>query len=127
MWRWVERARATESLDRVGRDRFEVTDDLRERLAFWRGNMAAVHRELVDAAAAGGAATPSLATLRRAVARDLVPGDRAGLRGGEAARRAHDVFLARPRVHRNEVWEADHVQAPVEVDVEGRLVKPWVT
>lgn len=24
-------------------------------------------------------------------------------------------------------WEPDHVEAPVEVDVEGRLVKPWVT
>ena len=54
-------------------------------------------------------------------------GDRAGLAGGERARRAFDVFLARPRTHRSAVWEADHVQAAVEVDVEGRPLKPWVT
>ncbi len=59
--------------------------------------------------------------------RDVLRGDRVGLRSGELARRAHDVFLQRPRGHRNEVWEADHVEAPVEVDVEGRLLKPWVT
>jgi putative transposase len=87
----------------------------------------AVHRELVEAARAGGPPAPSRATLARAIARDVLPGDRAGLRDGEPARRAHDVFLTRPRAHRNAVWEADHVQAPVEVDVEGRLVKPWVT
>ena len=127
MWRWVERAKATGEFGRLAHDRFEVTDALRERLAFWRGNAAAVYRELVEAERAGGPVAPSLATLRRAVARDVLPGDRAGLRGGEPARRAHDVFLARPKVHRNAVWEADHVQAPVEVDVEGRLVKPWVT
>jgi putative transposase len=38
-----------------------------------------------------------------------------------------DVSLQRPPGHRNEVWESDHVEAPVEVDVEGRLLKPWVT
>ena len=37
------------------------------------------------------------------------------------------MFLQRPRGHRNEVWEADHVEAPVEVAVAGRLIKPWVT
>ena len=52
---------------------------------------------------------------------------RRGLAGGERARRAFDVFLQRPRPHRNAVWEADHVEAAVEVDVEDRLVKPWVT
>ncbi|WP_329166901.1 hypothetical protein OHB49_42480 (plasmid) [Streptomyces sp. NBC_01717] len=31
----------------------------------------------------------------------------------------HDVFLARPRGWRNQVWETDHVQALVLVDVEG--------
>jgi putative transposase len=100
-----------------------VTDQVRERLAFWRGNVAAVHRELIEAARGGGPAAPSRQTLQRAVGR----GDRVGLRSGELARRAHDVFLQRPRGHRNEVWEADHVEAPVEVDVEGRLIKPWVT
>lgn len=104
-----------------------ITDEVRQRLAYWRGNVVAVHCELVDAAAAGGPAAPSLATLYRAVNRQLSPGDRAGLRKGEHAARAHDVFLQRPAAHRNEAWETDHVEAPVEVDVDGRLVKPWVT
>lgn len=57
----------------------------------------------------------------------MLPGDRASLRSGELARRQHDVFLKRPATYCNEVWEGDHVEAPVDVDVEGRLVKPWVT
>ena len=126
-WRWIEAGRARGELDQRPRGRFEVTDQVRERLAFWRGNVAAVHRELVEAANGGGPAAPSRQTLQRAVGRDVLRGDRAGLRSGELARRAHDVFLQRPRGHRNEVWEADHVEAPVEVDVEGRLLKLWVT
>ena len=127
VWRWVRQARAGEGLDRRRRVRFLVTDEIRQRLAFWRGNAAAVHRELVEAARSGGPMAPSLSTLQRAVTRDLLAGDRAGLGGGERARRAFDVFLQRPRTHRNAVWEADHVEAAVEVDVEGRLVKPRVT
>ena len=127
VWRWVRQARAGEGLGRRPRGRFLVTDEIRQRLAFWRGNAAAVHRELVEAARNGGPVAPSLSTLQRAVARDLLAGDRAGLAGGERARRPFDVFLQRPRTHRNAVWEADHVEAAVEVDVEGRLLKPWVT
>jgi putative transposase len=127
VWRWIEAGRARGELGQRPRDRFEVTDQVRERLAFWRGNVAAVHRELAEAARGGGPAAPSRQTLQRAVGRDVLRGDRAGLRSGELARRAHDVFLQRPRGHRNEVWEADHVEAPVEVDVESRLLKPWVT
>ena len=127
VWRWIERARNNDDLDQVARDHFLVTDLLRERLAFWRGNISAVRRELVEAATSAGTAAVSRPTLQRAVERDIVRGDRAGLRHGERARRAHDVFLQRPRTHRNEAWESDHVEAPVEVDVEGRLVKPWVT
>lgn len=37
------------------------------------------------------------------------------------------MFLQRPPSHRNAVWEADHVEAPVQVEADGRLVKPWVT
>jgi putative transposase len=107
----VEAARASGQLDRRHKGRFEVTDEVRERLAFWRGNVAAVHRELVDAARSGGPPAPSRQTLQRAVDRDVLRGDRAGLRHGKRARRGHDVFLQRPRGHRNEVWEADHVEA----------------
>ena len=111
----------------VARSHFVVTEQMRQRLAFWRGNVAALHRELVEQAEATGERVPSRQTLQRAVERDVSRGDRAGLRHGERARRSYDVFLKRPPGYRNEVWESDHVEAPVEVDVEGRLVKPWVT
>ena len=127
VWRWVRQARAGEGLGRRPRVRFRVTDEIRQRVAFWRGNTAAVHRELAGAAKAGGPPAPSLSTLQRAVARDVLAGDRAGLAGGERARRAHDVFLQSPGTHRNAAWEADHVEVPVEVEAGGRLVKPWVT
>ena len=70
MWRWLGRGRLT---GEVTPPRFVVDDALRRRLAYWRGNVAALHRELVDAAAAGGPAAPGFATLYRAVARDLSP------------------------------------------------------
>jgi putative transposase len=103
---------------------FAVDEQLRQRLAYWRGNVSALHRELVGAARAGGPPAPSL---HRAVSRDLSAGDRAGLRAGEHGARQFDVFLQCPASHRNAVWEADHVEAPVDVDVAGALVKPWVT
>lgn len=125
VWRWlaVRRAKA----EPIQRQRFRLDDTLRVRLAYWRGNVLALHRELVAAEKAGGAAAPSKSALYRAVATDVSPGDRAGLRAGERARRSYDVFLKRPPSHRNAVWEADHVEAPVQVDADGRLVKPWVT
>ncbi|MFF1845559.1 hypothetical protein ACFVW9_28200 [Streptomyces sp. NPDC058217] len=62
-------------------------------------------------------APPSLPTLHRAIQRDSTPGERAV--------RKHDVFLARPRVWRNQAWETDHVQAPVLVDADG-VVCRWL-
>lgn len=123
VWRWLAGGRARDD----ARPHFEVDEGLRRRLAFWRGNVVAVHRELVGEQDAGGRAAPSLATLYRAVNRQLSAGERAGLRKGEHAARGHDVFLQRPSGPRNQAWEGDHVEAPVEVDVDGRLVKPWVT
>jgi putative transposase len=123
------------------RERFTLTPELHARLARWCGNAAAVHRELVAEARAGALAAgadeeqvaaavarvPSLATVQRAVRRDLNPGQRAALAGGERARRRHDVHLRRPRLWRNACWEGDHTHVPVEVDLEGVLVCPWVT
>ncbi|WP_280272962.1 hypothetical protein [Nocardia wallacei] len=37
------------------------------------------------------------------------------------------MFLKRPPSFRNAAWEADHVEAAVQVEVDGRLRKPWVT
>ncbi|MFJ9648716.1 Mu transposase C-terminal domain-containing protein [Streptomyces sp. NPDC101206] len=102
---------------------------MRARLAVWGGNAAAVHRELVAEARAAGdlEAVPSLATLQRAVARDLSAGERAGLCGGEAARRRYDVYGKRPPTQPNACWEEDHKRIPVRVYLEGSVVCPWVT
>jgi len=70
---------------------------------------------------------PSLPTFLRALRRDLTAGERAGYRKGPEAARALDVFAKRPRTWRNDVWEADHVQAPLRVDADGDLVPPYVT
>ncbi|WP_449488356.1 integrase catalytic domain-containing protein [Streptomyces purpurascens] len=37
------------------------------------------------------------------------------------------MFLARPQGWRNQVWETDHVQAPLLVDVDGQARRPWIT
>jgi putative transposase len=132
VWRWLaEAGRDEAAADEPGaRDqtgtRFTITPEVRALLALWKGNVAAVQRELAaraaqrsgaDAGAQGGVppgtglppGVPSLMTLHRAIRRDLTPGERAGLAGGERAARTHDVFLSRPRGWRNQVWEADHV------------------
>jgi putative transposase len=138
VWRRLKRARATGTADLPPREHFEITEELRVRLAYHRGNVKGVHDELVKEAShteddsdteAGGTenGVPSLSTLRRAFHRDLTPGDLAGLRSGVPASRAHDPHLRRPPTTRNEEWEGDHKQAPVLVWADGRLVKPWVT
>ncbi|MFF1725429.1 Mu transposase C-terminal domain-containing protein [Streptomyces sviceus] len=135
VWRWLAAAGRDEAAaDEPGAraqtsTRFTITPEVRGLLALWKGNVRAVHRELVLRAARqsspGGA--PSLTTLHRAIRRDLTPGERAGLAGGERAARKHDVFLARPRGWRNQVWETDHKQVPVLVDVDGKARRPWIT
>ncbi len=146
--RWLQAAREEGRHTPRPRPRFQVTEEVHARLALWGGNAAAVHRELLaqaresaDASADGGADAasrtgaegegkadvPSLATLQRAVHRDLNAGQRAALKGGERARRAHDVHLARPPQWRNACWEGDHKHLPVEVELDGQLVRPWVT
>ncbi|MER7721884.1 Mu transposase C-terminal domain-containing protein [Streptomyces flaveolus] len=135
VWRWLataqsdERAAANPGARSRVDARFTVTPEVRGLLALWKGNVRAVHRELVLRAARQSppADAPSLTTLHRAIRRDLTPGERAGLAGGERAARKHDVFLARPRGWRNQVWETDHMQAPVLVDVEGKARRPWIT
>lgn len=57
-----------------------------------------MHRELTPRAArAEGEAPPSIPTLHRAIRRDLTPGERTGLAGGEREACKHDEFLARTR------------------------------
>lgn len=104
VWRWLAAAEEDEAAAAAPGERapyygrFAVNDEIRALLGLWRGNVAAVHRELAARAARGeGEPPPSLMTLHRAIRRDLTPGERAGLAGGERAARKHDVFLARPR------------------------------
>ncbi|MCZ4100991.1 MULTISPECIES: Mu transposase C-terminal domain-containing protein [unclassified Streptomyces] len=135
VWRWLaaagrDEAAAVEPGARAqSGERFTITPEVRGLLALWKGNVAAVHRELTARAARQSppGCVPSLTTLHRALQRDLDPGERAGLAGGERAARKHDVFLSRPRGWRNQVWETDHVQAPLLVDVEGTARRPWIT
>ena len=129
VWRWLSAARAEGRYGRIRAARFTVTPEVRTLLALWGGNASRVHADLVERARFDPASgpVPSLATLHRAIRRDLTAGERAGLRQGEAARRVHDVFAKRPPTHRNAVWEGDHKRVPVEVDVEGELACPWVT
>ncbi|MFD9604749.1 hypothetical protein [Streptomyces sp. NPDC059970] len=134
VWRWLAAAERDEAAARAPGERaaypgrFTVTDEVRALFGLWKGNVAAVHRELTARAARGeGAPPPSIPTLHRAIRRDLTLGERAGLAGGERAARKHDVFLARPRGWRNQVWETDHMQAPVLVDVDGKALRPWIT
>ncbi|MEV5676464.1 transposase family protein [Streptomyces sp. NPDC052179] len=129
VWRWLAACRTEGRLERVPAGRFTVTAEVRRLLALWGGNASRVHAELLELARKDPARpqVPSLATLHRAIRRDLTAGERAGLRQGEQARRAHDVFAQRPPTHRNAVWEGDHKRVPVRVEVEGELVCPWVT
>ncbi|MBH1935814.1 DDE-type integrase/transposase/recombinase [Streptomyces sp. AV19] len=135
VWRWLAAAQSDEIAAaspgaRSRADaRFTITPEVRGLLALWKGNVRAVHRELVVRAARQSppADAPSLTTLHRAIRRDLTPGERAGLAGGERAARKHDVFLTRPWGWRNQAWETDHMQVPVLVDVDGRARRPWIT
>ncbi|WP_406053409.1 Mu transposase C-terminal domain-containing protein [Streptomyces sp. NBC_01077] len=134
VWRWLAAAEEDEAAAVAPGERapypgrFTVTAEVRALLGLWKGNVAAVHRELTARAARGeGDPPPSVPTLHRAIRRDLTPGERAGHAGGEREARRHDVFLSRPRGWRNQVWETDHVQAPVLVDVEGTVRRPWIT
>jgi putative transposase len=98
VWRWLAAAREDHRLARVESSHFTVTTEVRRLLALWGGNASRVHAELMQRAAENpdAPAVPSLSTLHRAIRRDLTRGERAGLRSGEAARRAHDVFGQRP-------------------------------
>ncbi|MGW5455746.1 Mu transposase C-terminal domain-containing protein [Nocardia sp. NPDC003979] len=127
VWRWVAARRTASTSPET--QRFRIDAQLRVRLAYWRGNASALHRELRQRERGGGPPAPSLSTIHRAVRVDMTRGDIAGLRAGERSRRKFDVFLKRPSAgqYRNAVWETDHVEAAVEVDVDGRLMKPWVT
>ncbi|MFI6340510.1 Mu transposase C-terminal domain-containing protein [Streptomyces sp. NPDC050535] len=110
-----------------GRPRFTLTPAMHDALARWHGNVSGAHRELTNDGLLGTPPKPSLATFHRAVRRELSPGQLAALEGGETARRSHDVHRLRPHGNRNDVWETDHVEASVWVNIDGQRRKPWIT
>ncbi|MFC9293933.1 hypothetical protein ACFTWH_09235 [Streptomyces sp. NPDC057011] len=57
--RWLAAAREEDRFGPVGRERFTVMADVLARLAFHRGNAAALHREPAAAQAGGGVQAPS--------------------------------------------------------------------
>ncbi len=118
VWNWVGAARRQGRSAR--RPRFEVTEEDITELTYRHGNVAAVRR------ARGG--QPSVWTLRRAFGRALTPGRKAGVEGGEEARRNFDRYLTWPARHRNQCWEADHCELAIEVLLpDGQVIKPWLT
>ncbi|WP_280272961.1 hypothetical protein [Nocardia wallacei] len=61
VWRWLHARRA--GVAASPRPRFRIDDELRVRLAYWRANVMALHRELVEAEKIGGAAASSKSAL----------------------------------------------------------------
>jgi putative transposase len=123
VWRWLKSARANGRRIRKATQRLEVTENDVVELAFHRGNVAAFHR-----ARSAVGPTPGIDAWRRAFARALSPGRRAGIAGGERVRRDFDTYLTRQPQFRNECWEADHTQFALKVVLPDRcIVKPWAT
>ncbi|MFF8103263.1 hypothetical protein ACF07S_26575 [Streptomyces sp. NPDC016640] len=70
VWRWLDAARTEGRVERRPRARLELSHQMWEALAQAGGNVAALHRHLK----AVGGEVPSLASLHRAVRRDLQAG-----------------------------------------------------
>ncbi|MBA2897740.1 putative transposase [Nonomuraea soli] len=155
IWRWLDQP-AQDAPRRPGRAPYELSVADREAFAYFRGNIAAVHRARSAVTAplpppaehavgvaetAGGVVVPdflrqgwagarplALRTLQEAFARQLTPAERAAWRTGEDGRRQASVYLTRPRSPRNHTWEADHKQLPIVVlPPRGPALKPWLT
>lgn len=125
--RWMDNARAHNGRYTPHQpSRFTLTQPMRDAIARWCGNSSAAYRELKKEGHLGTDPI-SYATFHRAVTAHYTPGFLAGLRGGERARRTFDIHFNRPPGHRNEAWEADHVEASVWVNVAGHRRKPWIT
>ncbi|MEU4332544.1 transposase family protein [Nonomuraea dietziae] len=148
VWRALEEGHA--ELRPPGPSAYVLSATDREAFAYFRGNIAAVHRARVavvngtaacdpgtvagvavpDFLRAGwsGAAPVALRTLQRAFDRQLTPAERATWRTGEEGRRKASVYLTRPRSPRNHTWEADHKQLPIVVlPPRGPALRPWLT
>jgi putative transposase len=122
VWRWL----ACAATGRPARRRYQLTEQDIAAFYDWRGNVAATRRALVKA---GVARLPSLATLQRAFAEQLTPGERAAAVDGVEGRRRHEVYLRWAPSRRNALWEGDHTELPVLVMAPRaqRARRPWAT
>ncbi|MEU1407698.1 ATP-binding protein [Streptomyces sp. NPDC005728] len=101
VWRWLEAARTEGRMEGRPRARLELSDHAWQALAQAGGNVAALHRHLLEA----GDEVPSLASLHRVVRRDLQAGrvlpDRAVVRREREEQQTRqalaDLALAGPR------------------------------
>ncbi|WP_327668111.1 MULTISPECIES: Mu transposase C-terminal domain-containing protein [unclassified Streptomyces] len=130
--RWMDNARQHDGhYTPQPRTGLRLTPHIHDALARWCGSIAAAHRELLDNGHLNiphqDGKTYSYATLRRVIQRELDPGHLAGLKGGEAARRRHDVHNTRLKGNRNDAWEGDHKTADVEVTLNNTIVRPVIT
>jgi putative transposase len=121
MWRWIARG----SPPTRGGHGLVASERAVELLLQWRGNVAAVHRQLGEE----GEPAPSRQTLGRAFERALSPVERDFARRGEPALRDRAVYLRHEARFRGECYEADHKQLSIEVLTPRaqRPRRPWVT
>ena len=110
LWRWLARAQVEPS--QAG---WEPSKEDLIAYARWCANASAAWRERREA----GADVPALRTFQEGIAAALTPGQRAGLRAGELARREYDAYLRWEPEARNDLWEADHKQLDVDVRAQG--------
>lgn len=126
--RWMANARQHDgTYTPHGRSHYVLTPHAIDVITRWRGNVTAAHRELRAEPHKDEPPPPSLATFHRAAKRQWNKGQRAGLSGGETARRRYDIHGERDHHHRNYAWETDHVEASVYVIVDGHRRKPHIT
>ncbi|WP_246586279.1 Mu transposase C-terminal domain-containing protein [Streptomyces yatensis] len=125
--RWMKNAAANNgTYTPQGRPAYQLTDHAIEVIARLRGNVTAAYKELKEEPFKDEK-LPSPATFHRAAQRHWNKGQRAGLSGGESARRRYDIHGEREHHHRNYAWETDHVEASVPVILDGHVRKPWIT
>lgn len=133
------------AMPRRGPDPYRLSRTDLDAYAFYRGNIAFVHRArqaVLDGSdtVAGGpvpaflargwadAEPVALRSLQRAFAEQTTSGYRALLTHGENARREHGVHRDQPAVPRNTVWETDHKDLPILVlPPRGKAARPWLT
>jgi putative transposase len=107
------------------RDRWVPDDEDLLRYFECKGNVAGVFR----LRKAVGLESPTLRQLQRAFDKALSPAERAFAKDREAGYRRYSVYLRVEASHRNQLWQADHVELPVWMSVPRRTIwlKPWLT